>query len=277
MKWEKDAEKAISKVPFFVRKKVKARVEKEASDAGKKYVSLADVKTTQKRFLNKMDKEVKGYQLDECFGSNGCPNRILNSGMQKIQTKIEDLLIKEDLLGFLRDQVSGGLKFHHEFKITVSDCPNACSQPQIRDIGIISAKAPCVTDIECTACMECVNICKENAVTLETTDDTTDDGAEDKPKIDLQACVLCGQCIDVCPTQTIDTQNTGYRILLGGKLGRHPRLAEELPGIYSEQQVLDIVRRCITYYKANSRSGERFASLLARDDTLFNELAKRAD
>lgn len=269
MKWEKDAEKAISKVPFFVRKKVKARVEKEARDAGKSRVSLADVKATQKRFLNKMDKEIKGYQLDACFGSNGCPNQILNSGKQGIQNRIEDLLKKEDLLGFLRDQVSGDLKFHHEFKITVSDCPNACSQPQIKDIGIISAKTPCITDIECITCMECVNICKEAAVTF--------DEAKNIPKIDFHLCVHCGQCIDVCPTQTIDVQKQGYRILLGGKLGRHPRLAEELPGIFSEPEVLDIVRRCIKYYKANSRSGERFANLLARDDTLFNELAQQAN
>ena len=77
MKWDKHAEKAVQKVPFFVRKKVKARVEKEAGDAGKTRVSLADVKATQKRFLNKMDKEVKGYQTDACFGANGCPNRII--------------------------------------------------------------------------------------------------------------------------------------------------------------------------------------------------------
>ena len=28
------------------------------------------------------------------------------------------------------------LKFHHEFRVTVADCPNSCSQPQIKDIGI---------------------------------------------------------------------------------------------------------------------------------------------
>ena len=64
MKWNKDAEKAIQKVPFFVRKSVKTRVEKEARAAGRSLVSLADVKATQKRFLNNMDSEVKGYQID---------------------------------------------------------------------------------------------------------------------------------------------------------------------------------------------------------------------
>ena len=40
MKWMKEAEEAIKKVPFFVRKKVKARVEKEAGEAGKPVVSV---------------------------------------------------------------------------------------------------------------------------------------------------------------------------------------------------------------------------------------------
>jgi len=263
MKWDKDAEKAIQKVPFFVRKKVKARVEKEAGDAGKIIVSLADVKATQKRFLNKMDAEIKGYQLDACFGSNGCPNQILHTG---IQSKIEVLLKKEDLLCFLRKQVKGDLKFHHEFRITVSDCPNACSQPQIKDIGIMGAKTPCITENECISCMECINICKEGAVSF--------DGPETMPIIDFQKCVKCGQCIDVCPTKTIETDKTGYRILIGGKLGRHPQLAEELPGIYSKPGVIDIIRRCIKYYKANSENGERFAELISRDNTFVPELVR---
>jgi hypothetical protein len=38
MKWTQDAEDAIKKVPFFVRKRVRARVEKEAMTEGKKVV-----------------------------------------------------------------------------------------------------------------------------------------------------------------------------------------------------------------------------------------------
>ncbi len=275
MKWEKDAEKAIQKVPFFVRKKVKSRVEKEARDAGKIFVSLADVKATQKRFLNKMDAEIKGYQLDACFGANGCPNQIHNS--KKIQGKIESLLKKEDLRGFLRKKVKGDLKFHHEFRITVSDCPNACSQPQIKDIGIISAKTPCITDNDCIGCMECVKICKENAISVDAAiDEAKNNDTVYQPVIDFQMCIQCGQCIDVCPTKTIDTQKMGFRILVGGKLGRHPRLAEELPGIYSEPELFDIIRHCINYYKTNSENGERFAELVARNKAFIPELIKMA-
>ena len=140
MKWTAEAEVAIKKVPFFVRKKVRLRVENEAAAAGKKVVSLADVKVAQARFMTKMSSEIKGYQVDTCFGSSGCPNPA-NSG-DSLLKKIEEFLEKEDLLGFLKQGVKGDLKFHHEFKVTLAECPNACSQPQIKDIGIIGACIP---------------------------------------------------------------------------------------------------------------------------------------
>jgi hypothetical protein len=43
MKWTSEAEAAVKKVLFFVRKKVRQRVENEAAASGKKIVSLADV------------------------------------------------------------------------------------------------------------------------------------------------------------------------------------------------------------------------------------------
>ncbi|MGD9034014.1 MAG: PCP reductase family protein, partial [Desulfobacteraceae bacterium] len=78
MQWSAEAEAAIKKVPFFVRKRVRARVEDEAQQAGKTQVSLADVRLTQKRYLAKMSDEVKGYQLETCFGPGGCPNRAID-------------------------------------------------------------------------------------------------------------------------------------------------------------------------------------------------------
>jgi dissimilatory sulfite reductase (desulfoviridin) alpha/beta subunit len=246
-----------------VRKKVKARVEEEAKNEGSAFVSLSHVKTARQRFLTNMSAEIKGYQVDACFSDGGCPNAIFSGGIQK---KIEALLKKEDLLEFLKNRVDGEIRFHHEFKITVSDCPNACSQPQIKDIGIIAAKTPKLTDTECIRCLECVRTCKENAIYLEE--------SETAPTVDVSQCVACGQCIAICPTGTLAVNKQGYRILLGGKLGRHPRLARELPGIFNEQEVLAVISRCVHYYKKESRGGERFADLLARDGDGFTTLAE---
>ncbi len=251
MEWTEEAENAIKKVPFFVRKKVRARVEDEAMAAGRKAVTISDVKATQKRYLTNMSSEVKGYQIDACFGSGGCPNRTIESN--RLFNRLENLLVKEDLLKFLKCNIGENIKFHHEFRITLADCPNACSQPQIKDIGIIGASIPKITEKECTLCGQCVDCCKENAVTLN----------EKKvvPLIDHDLCIKCGQCVKDCPTGTITEKKAGFRILLGGKLGRHPRLAEELPGIFSEDEVIGIVQKCIKHYKENSTNGKRFAQI----------------
>lgn len=256
MQWTSEADEAIKKVPFFVRKKVRARVEEEARQNGQQKVTLAEVKATQKRYLTGMKSEVKGYQLDTCFGPSGCPNAIGQS--QELVDRIETLLKKADFLGFLKSKGIEDLKFHHEFRVTVSDCPNACSQPQIKDIGIIGAKRPGVSQKLCNDCQACVEICQENAIHLE--------ADQDKPTIDSQRCIACGQCIPVCPTGTLMNEATGYRIQIGGKLGRHPRLARELPGIYDADAIIDIIEACIRIYKTRSQKGERFGSLLQNED-----------
>ncbi len=254
MKWTPEAEKAVRKVPFFVRKRVRSRVEKEAVAEGKPVVTLAEVKTTQRRYLNNMETEMRGFQLDSCFGPSGCPHRAVSS--ESIVPRIQALLEEADLLAFLKRTVSGKLRFHHELRVSVADCPNACSQPQIKDIGILGACRPITTESECTRCEACVEACPEAAVQL---------GAS-VPTVDGARCIACGRCVAVCPTETLVAGQIGYRVQLGGKLGRHPRLATELPGIHDEDGVIRIVRDCIDYYKARSRNGRRFAELLSAAD-----------
>ncbi|MDP4857588.1 MAG: PCP reductase family protein, partial [Desulfobacterales bacterium] len=65
----------MKKVPFFVRKKVRARVEKDAREAGIPVVSPAEVKATQRRFLSGHQADIRGYRIETCFGPSGCPNR----------------------------------------------------------------------------------------------------------------------------------------------------------------------------------------------------------
>jgi anaerobic sulfite reductase subunit C len=214
MEWTPNAEAAIRKVPFFIRKKVKASVEKEAAEAGLPTVNLAQVKLSRRRFTARMDSEIKGYQLDTCFGAGGCPNRAADTaGLVK---RLEALLGEADLLGFLRQTVNGPLKYHHEFRVGVAECPNACSQPQIKDIGIIAAAPVFTTAVDCSACMDCVAACPDDAVAVDPVP---------RPAIDPGRCLDCGRCAAACPTGTIAVGAPLYRVLLAGKLGRHPRLA----------------------------------------------------
>jgi len=102
------------------------------------------------------------------------------------------------------------------------------------------------------------DICRERAITI-------NNGLE-RPEFDYLLCMKCGQCTDVCPTGTIVKGTAGFRVLLCDKLGRHPALARELPGIYDEETVIKIVKTCIRFYKEHNRHGERFAEVFNNVD-----------
>ena len=210
-----------------------------------------------------MHADIKGYQIDTCFGPSGCPNRAVVS--DQLLARVETVIKAADLLSFLKSRVRGDLKFHHEFRATLADCPNACSQPQIKDVAIIGAAVPETTSETCSQCQACVESCPEQAIAL---------AAESRPPgIDMQRCLNCGQCIRACPTGTIAEAWRGFRVQLGGRLGRHPRLARELPGIFSEDQVIEILQDCLKLYKERSLRGERFSQLFQDRD--FEEFSRR--
>lgn len=255
MNWTEAAERAIARVPFFVRRRVNKRVEEEALRQGAQEVGLEHVEACQRRYLEDMESEVKGYQVETCFGRNGCPNRVtMDDGLAEA---LEQALARRNLKGFLKERVEGPLKMHHEFRVSVADCPNACSRPQIVDFGVIGACRPTLTGETCTRCGACVEACQERAVELP-------DDAGDRPRIIEKLCVGCGKCVSVCPFGTIGEARRGYRVLIGGKLGRHPRLAREMPGIYNAREVLDFLHRCLEITFAHNRRGERFGEVLDR-------------
>lgn len=269
MKWNADAEAAIRKVPFFVRKKVRATIEAQVRELGRDTVTAEDTARARKKFMSSMASDIKGYQCDTCFGASGCPNRIRIS--DTLVQDLETVLAEAGLLEFLKSTVTGDLKYHHEFRVTTADCPNACSQPQIKDMGIISARVPRVSGQECTGCNACVNVCRDAAISLDdavSLNKTTGSPTPDNPTpvIDPDLCQKCGQCIDACPAGCLEEAASGYRVQLGGRLGRHPRLAMELDGIHSSQEVLTILKNALALYKSRSTNGTRFSHILTPAD-----------
>ncbi len=255
MKWTSEAKNALSRIPFFVRKRVRRYVEKEAAHTGTKLIDMAFMKECQGKFLNQGRQEIKGYQVETCFGPAGCPNRAVEHiGMVQ---RVEEVLSKRDLASFLKKRVKGPLRIHHEFRVSISDCPNACSRPQIADIGLIGAREPEVSENQCKGCGACMDVCAEGAIHL------TERKSAD-PVIDPEKCLKCGQCISICPTGTLTEGRQGYRILIGGKLGRHPQLGKELPGIYAPDEALAVIEQCMDIYQQHCTDGERFGEILNR-------------
>jgi len=263
--WGNDAEEAVGKAPFFIRSRIRTKVEEFCRDEGKNNVTLDIVNTIKSNFTNDIHKHIKGYQISACFSSSGCPHRILPPG--NLLAIIEEELKKADIHGFLKSNVKESLKFHHELRVTLADCPNACSQPQIADFGIIAASAPIVSGTGCTLCEKCTALCPDRAITL--------DRHNSIPVIDSIICQKCGICSRVCKTGGINEEKKGYRILPGGRLGRHPRLGLELPGIFSEPETLAIFKWCLDFYLKNSKGGKRFSHIFMEND--YRELTRKID
>jgi dissimilatory sulfite reductase (desulfoviridin) alpha/beta subunit len=170
-------------------------------------------------------------------------------------SNLENLLEKADLLTFLRSSLGEGLKLHHQLRVTIADCPNSCSQPQIKDIGIIGQAELSCDPSECIGCGECEVVCEESAILL-------NDGF--LVSIDEDLCVECGACARACPNSAIDISANTYKILVGGKLGRHPQLARELTGSLDGDRVLALVVVIVDFFKSNAISGERLGALINR-------------
>lgn len=62
----------------------------------------------------------------------------------------------------------------------------------------------------------------------------------------------------------VEEEGRGYRILVGGKLGRHPKLGRELGGVYSMGKALGIIDRCLDHYQRHCLAGERLGEVLER-------------
>lgn len=285
--WTPEAEESLKRVPFFVRQKAKKSIEQyvldklKLNDASDSYsnrngavITIEDVKAAKEKFLSNMSKDIKGYQADRCFGASGCSNSA--NGCGSFLEKAENILKQEDILSFLKQNVKGDLKYHHEFRLSCTDCPNCCSQPQIKDFGVIGAVKPKISDEPCTQCNSCVNACPDNCITfpdnqidadnISRLDNRHSKTESDKPTIDFSSCMMCNKCIETCPTGTICEDKRGFKVLLAGRLGRHPRLAIEINKILSEDEAIKILKNSIKFYKKHSKQGERFAKIFNESD-----------
>ncbi len=196
----------------------------------------------------------KGFVIEACRGTRSCPHRALDSATlaHGLRQALEALSPAERI----QAKLGSGEPFraHDCFRVSLSCCPNGCSRPQIADIGFIGAAGVGVTEEPCLRCGACLEACRENALSLDAQGLTLDE----------TLCLRCGACAKACPTGSLAAARAGWRAMLGGRLGRHPRLAQELPGLFTENEAVSLAVRCLTLHLAQARRGERFGALLER-------------
>jgi anaerobic sulfite reductase subunit C len=201
--------------------------------------------------------------IEQCNGNNGCPNSIINSN--NLIKEIEQIVKLEKLEENIQSRIKGPVRQHHTFRISIANCPNACSQVQIKDIGIIAKVKIDINIDKCINCGKCVKTCFERSLTM--TDNVLN--------FNKRKCIGCGMCIKVCKEKVITIANTGFQILAGGKLGRHPMLAVEVSRFTSLEDTIDIIRKIINYYKENSIFGERLGAIFQKKNISEKDIKER--
>jgi len=145
-----------------------------------------------------------------------------------------------------------------KFKIAMAGCPNYCSNPYIDDFGIIGAMSPRIIPERCIGCGTCARICRGRAISQKNGE------KNEVPVIDDNKCIICGWCIKNCPADAIEAIKQGFSIIVGGKSGRKPRLANKIAEIVSEEEMFKVLERTLEYAKKNAKGAERLCNLIDR-------------
>lgn len=150
------------------------------------------------------------------------------------------------------------VRHHNAFKISISGCANGCSRPHIADVGLIRACEPVLSPTRCTGCGLCEAACPEKFLIL-------DPGGSGGPVIDRTACLRCGRCARACPEDALTLGPMGFRLLLGGKLGRRPRFGAALARLVSEDEAAAILGMTLSVFMENYAPNARLADILFAD------------
>ena len=173
-----------------------------------------------------------------CPGLDGCSHALVNS---------------RELAAAL-DRAFLDVALPVKMKVAVAACPNACTTPQINDIGFVGAVHPELDPEACVGCGLCEAACREGAIRM----------VDDNPALDAQRCLACAECIAACPTGGWTAGARGFVAYVGGKGGRHPRFGVPLPSLFDVDGALELVRAALDLLCEHGRPKERLASVLDR-------------
>lgn len=203
-----------------------------------------------------MDKAKKSPGLVSGCNQSGACNFTL-AGDCGLMRKMVALLEQEGLPVWITKKLKKPGLARHAFTVSVAECPNACSQPQIKDFGAVHESLPGKGSGSCNNCGLCLGQCREAAILL----------GGSGPVIDFDRCVRCGACAKVCPANALVAKRTGFSVYLAGRVGRHPRLGIRVLEMTDEAGVLSALKAVVRFYINEGRAGERFGELADRVGT----------
>lgn len=198
------------------------------------------------------DRSGDEFDTRTCRAETGCPRAVAD--VAGARDACEAALSGMQAGAILRAKADGPFREHHRLKVAVCGCPNQCSRPQIADVGFVGQRVPGLDLGACIACGLCVETCAEAALTF----------AGDTLEFCQERCEGCGMCITVCPTGALTVAEEGWRVLVGGRLGRHPRLAARVEACVPVAQAVDDLAAVLRVYGEQGGHDERIGAALDR-------------
>ncbi|MBI9077014.1 MAG: 4Fe-4S dicluster domain-containing protein [Desulfatibacillum sp.] len=270
LSWDKNAQDALKKAPVMVRSLVRNKVEQMVRDQGGDKVCLADFQLAEQKYRNMLS----GKAMDSMKGKmptpnepgapmvvfSSCHNALAGCQNPLIDTEewiqaIRDWSEVEGISEKLREKVKADtIKFHNKLKISVSGCPNGCSRPQVSDLAVVGFSKPVFELEECVGCGDCAESCPDHAIIME----------DERPVRDDAKCQGCFNCTQACPAGCITLSSRGGRLMAGGKLGRHPHLADTVGEYASPREVMPVIDKIVQAFLEKGREDERFADFWIR-------------
>ena len=222
-------------------------------------------------FTSRLSAEISGIPFDkidaaeefikECglsFGGTGAKVRPITACKGttcvygNIDTQALAKTIHERFYVVMRD-----VKLPHKFKIGVGGCPNSCIKPSLNDVGVEGCRAFAFDADKCRGCQKCVvaESCPSKAVSF-------DNG---KAVIDAAKCKKCGVCVGKCPFGAVPKKaESACRIFVGGTWGKSQRMGTLLSGVFSYDEVPDVIEKVMLWYKENGLPKERLGAAIDR-------------
>ncbi|RJQ40976.1 MAG: hypothetical protein C4555_00635 [Dehalococcoidia bacterium] len=289
MEWDKEAADEFVKIPMAKRAKenTKVLVEKLARKNHSDRVTLKEIAETKKLIYKDVPEEKRQrdiekriaegekdlrqrieeegreilardidlFNIELCTGeTSSCRNRIIELAALKeaVAQKLRGCRVSEIVADLHRDDER--IMPHHRFIVSISGCPNGCTGPEAKPFGVHGVSRPMVTDVPCSECFICADRCLRGAIIIK-------DGG---PAINRDLCDMCENCVKGCTTGTLASEKKGYRIMVGGMVGRFHQFGAELFKIVDKDTLMAALEASIKTLRDEARGYENLTKITNR-------------
>jgi ferredoxin len=184
------------------------------------------------------------YSIEVCPAKYGASTKNKRDNLKRLITPLRSKLKELKVTDSMIDMATTSLMMHHQFRMVLTGCPNACISPYFSDFGVLGIYVPKAKDSGCTECGVCVDYCSEGALSVE----------NGRVTIDHDKCIGCEGCVERCEEGVLYTDKQGYKVVVGGSGSRRPQIARTVAEMTDVDGVLKILEESVELIKeAQSR------------------------